>query len=195
MKYLIVVIMAIMMQACMWNFHEVQKGVLYRSNQPSMEDILEVVPKYGIKTILNLRGEKNGSEWYEEEKTAVQMASVILINISMSASKLPHRDAVRKLIEVFDTANYPIWIHCQGGADRTGEAVAIFMMEYLQKSKEYAMKQGLTWKKFHFKWRYPAKDYFIEELWQGREWAMNEYDPCVYEYPQKYYDKEQLCQY
>lgn len=38
------------------NFHEVVAGQLYRSNQPSNEELVRYTKDHGIKTVINLRG-------------------------------------------------------------------------------------------------------------------------------------------
>src|SRR3954454_9519239 len=47
------------------NFHAVVPGELYRSAQPTPELITDYHVKYGIKTVINLRGENVGSDWYD----------------------------------------------------------------------------------------------------------------------------------
>ena len=49
------------------NFHTVVPGELYRSAQPTAAMIAEYQQNYGIKTIVNLRGENIGSGWYDAE--------------------------------------------------------------------------------------------------------------------------------
>jgi protein tyrosine/serine phosphatase len=48
------------------NFHSVVAGALYRSAQPTTFDIARYQKTYGIKTIINLRGENRGSSWYDD---------------------------------------------------------------------------------------------------------------------------------
>ncbi len=163
------------------NFHEVDEGKLYRIAQPGKTDIERIHAEYGIKTILNLRGENEGERWYDVEKETAEKLGIKLINIGMKASRLPHKEDLIKLLDTFKTAERPILMHCQAGADRTGEASAIYAMEYLGKTKEEALEM-LTPRFLHIEKRYPAKRYFIKELWQGEEWARNDYDPCSGDY-------------
>lgn len=167
------------------NFHEVDKGQLYRSAQLSGKEFETAIKAVGIKTIINLRGANPSDKWYQEETAVAAEYGVEHIDIGMSARRLPHREDLIKLLDVFENAERPILIHCQGGADRTGEASAIYQMLYMGKSKKEALKM-LTLKYFHLKKRMPAKRYFIKELWQGEDWAHNEYDPCNSDY--SYYD-------
>lgn len=168
------------------NFHEVDKGKLFRSAQLDGKDFEKAIKVHGIKTIINLRGVSD-SDWYKEEMAAAKKHNVTHISIGMSAKRLPHKKDLIKLLESFESAERPILIHCQGGADRTGEASAIYQMLYMGKSKTDALKM-LTLRYFHIKERMPAKRYFIKDLWNGIEWVYNEYDPCKGDY--KYYNPQ-----
>lgn len=167
-------------------FYEVDRGRLYRAPQPSAADLEKYINEGGIKTVINLRGENPGKDWYDAEERVLKKYNVNLVNISMSAKRLPHRDDLVKLLDTFETAQRPILIHCQSGVDRTGEAAAIYQMLYMNKSKKEALEM-LGAEFFHIEQRMPAKKYFIRDLWQGEDWAREQYDPCVQNY--KYYDK------
>jgi hypothetical protein len=43
------------------NFHAVEEGVIYRSAQLSGDDFQNRIRTYGIRTIINLRGENSGT--------------------------------------------------------------------------------------------------------------------------------------
>ena len=92
----------------------------------------------------------------------------------MSAGRLPHREDLLKLLDIFETAPRPILIHCHGGADRTGEASAIYKLEYMAKTKKQALRQLTLWY-MHLKPRFPAKRYFIKDLYQGKDWVKSDY--------------------
>ena len=171
------------------NFHVVEDGKVYRSAQPPYEELISAHEMFGIKTVLNLRGGNRDNDWYLDEVRAVEETGMTLINIGMSARRLPHKEDLVQLLDVLENAEYPILIHCQAGADRTGEAVAIYMMEYMGKSKSEALKQALSFKTLHLEWRHPAKKYFIR-AWEGLDWAYNVYDPCEFG---EHYSKEEYC--
>ncbi len=173
------------------NFHVLEEGRAYRSAQPFLTDIKDVVEEYGVKTIINLRGAQPGEFEYEQEREIARALGVELENIGMSARRLPHEEDLKKLLRLFDEAEYPIWFHCQAGADRTGEAAAIYAMEHMGQSREEALEQ-LTPKFLHLESKRPAKRYFIREVYQGKEWAMTQYDPCAADY--EFYDKSEHCQ-
>mgnify|MGYP000055958669 CR=1 FL=1 len=55
---------------------------------------------------------------------------------------------------------------------------------------EEALKM-LTFKYHHLSWRMPAKRYFIDELWQGVDWAIESYKPCDTDW--KHYKRNEFC--
>ena len=42
-------------------------GELYRSGQITPQQLDDYTAKYGVKTVVNLRGDSQGSSWYEAE--------------------------------------------------------------------------------------------------------------------------------
>jgi len=74
--------------------------------------------KYGIKTIVNLRGENPGQSWYEDEKRVAQEEGVLFYSIAMSAVRMTTKQELAQLLNIYANAPRPIYIHCQGGADR-----------------------------------------------------------------------------
>lgn len=111
-----------------FNFHTVIPRELYRCAQPSEGDLERLVRDYGVRTVVNLRGRLDGADWYEEESRACQRLGVSNEVLTMSATRLPARHEVRRLIEILDRAERPIVLHCRQGADRTGLATAIAML-------------------------------------------------------------------
>ncbi|KKQ48362.1 MAG: Protein tyrosine/serine phosphatase [candidate division TM6 bacterium GW2011_GWF2_38_10] len=160
------------------NFHAVEPGVLYRSSQLSASMLSTIIKKYGIKTIVNLRGRNEHKAWWQTEQTIAQTHKVTFINIPMSAQHLPQKQHLITLLETYNTAPRPMLIHCYSGSDRTGEAAALWVLEQQKKGKHSALKQ-LSLRYGHIPRVYPAKRFFIK-LWQGIPWLNNEYDPLDY---------------
>jgi|JI10StandDraft_1071094.scaffolds.fasta_scaffold44145_4 protein tyrosine phosphatase (PTP) superfamily phosphohydrolase (DUF442 family) len=183
-KLLLLLSLPLLLISC--RFYEVDPGRLYRAPQPSEQDLEKYINENGIKTVVNLRGDGTGNTWYDNEERVLKKYNVKLVNIGMSAKRLPHKNDLIKLLDTFETAQRPILIHCRAGVDRTGEAAAIYEMLYMNKSKEEALDM-LSPKFGHFEQFMPAKLYFIRELWQGEDWARDIYDPCTQDF--KFYDK------
>ena len=160
------------------NFYEVDRGKLYRSKQLTASQINSYIKRYNIKTIINLRGSNPGLSWWEGEKAVARQNNVKHVDIAMRAVALPERDHIKKLITIFeDKTNYPIYVHCQGGADRTGLAAAVYKL--LKGSSKKEAKRELLPIYGHVANKLIggntfAMDKFID-MWQGRDWAMNKY--------------------
>jgi protein tyrosine phosphatase (PTP) superfamily phosphohydrolase (DUF442 family) len=160
------------------NFHTVERGALYRSRQLGPKKLTQYVKKYGIRTIVNLRGRNEFSSWWKKELSMADSLGVMFFNISMNSRVLTSKEDLIKLFTLYENAPKPILIHCFGGADRTGEAAALWVLDQQNKSKHKACKQFSMWFGY-FKSRRPAKKFLIK-LWKGRSWLENSYKPENY---------------
>jgi protein tyrosine/serine phosphatase len=109
------------------NFHPVVAGEVYRSSQPSANDIAEFQRQYGIKTIINLRGADNGRGWYDEEVAQAKELDINHIDFKMSAGRELTQSQAEELVALMRDVPKPLLIHCQAGADRTGLASALYL--------------------------------------------------------------------
>jgi protein tyrosine/serine phosphatase len=109
------------------NFHSVVAGALYRSAQPTTFDIARYQKTYGIKTIINLRGENRGSSWYDAEIAEAKQLGITHIDFRMSARRELTQVEAADLIGILKRAEKPVLIHCKAGADRTGLAAALYV--------------------------------------------------------------------
>ena len=128
-------------QAMVGNFHPVVPGEVYRSAQLGEGDIAEYKEDYGIRSVLNLRGENKGTDWYDDETAEAKAQGVKHINFRMSASHELTNEQALELIEVMRNAPKPMLIHCQAGADRTGLASAIYLAAIAKKGEWAAERQ------------------------------------------------------
>ena len=101
------------------NFGEVQSGRIYRSGQMPASALARTIRDYRIKTVLNLRG-ANQEAWYSAEKAATLGAGATQVDMSMSSCMWLSRAELRTILRTFDTAEFPMLIHCQWGSERTG---------------------------------------------------------------------------
>jgi protein tyrosine/serine phosphatase len=111
------------------NFHEVLPGRLYRSAQLSGERLGEEIDRYGIKTVINLRGENVGKAWYDDEVAATAAHGATHVNFGISARRDLTPEKTQQLLTLLKTAEQPILVHCMSGADRTGLASVIFLQQ------------------------------------------------------------------
>jgi protein tyrosine/serine phosphatase len=109
------------------NFHTVIAGTLYCSAQPSPEDIALWRQRYGIKTIVNLRGPNPAHDWYRNERAVARGLGIRLIDSRMSSKRETSATDVEELLAILSTAEAPVLIHCRSGVDRSGLAAAFYV--------------------------------------------------------------------
>ncbi|WP_414088379.1 dual specificity protein phosphatase family protein [Rhizobium sp. BR 314] len=109
------------------NFHPVIEGEVYRSSQPSAETIAQFQKQYGIKTIINLRGDNSGHHWYDNEVAEAKQLDINHIDFRMSSARELTQEQAEQLVAIMRDAPKPILIHCQAGSDRTGLASALYL--------------------------------------------------------------------
>lgn len=166
------------------NFHPIKEGHIYRSAQINHEPLEELIKKYEIKTIINLRGENKIHDWYKDEISICKKYSIKHYDIDFSAKKLPKKKELLKLFEAFDTAEYPLLLHCMSGADRTGLASVIYELQYEAKTLKESLKQLSFFRYGHLP--NDIDDFFklYEKFNKGRDlrtWVEEDYDKIKYE--------------
>jgi protein tyrosine phosphatase (PTP) superfamily phosphohydrolase (DUF442 family) len=167
------------------NFHEIDAGKFYRSAQLGKDEFEDIVHKYGIRTVINLRGHQPGEWWYDDEESELKRLHVRQEDIGFSTEQMQTKEDWTRYAELLKTAQRPILVHCRSGADRTGEATAVYMIDYMGKSRDEALKQ-LSVRYLHLPWFLPAKTLFVENYlgadWLTRAPSEGGYDPCAKEF-------------
>ncbi|MFN3442180.1 MAG: tyrosine-protein phosphatase, partial [Rhizobium rosettiformans] len=92
----------------------------------------------GIKTVINLRGENPGKDWYDDEIAATAAHGARHVDFGMSARKDLTAERTQELLSILKTAEQPILVHCMSGADRTGLASVIFLQQVAGVDEEEA---------------------------------------------------------
>lgn len=137
----LVTALALVAQVQLGNAHTVVEGELYRAGQPTAENLADYKKKFGIQSVLNLRGENASSPWYQEEVAASEALGVTHINFRMKAARELSDQQALELIEVMRRAPKPLLIHCNAGADRTGLAAALYLAAVKGEPEEVAENQ------------------------------------------------------
>ncbi|OFZ29045.1 MAG: hypothetical protein A2622_13210 [Bdellovibrionales bacterium RIFCSPHIGHO2_01_FULL_40_29] len=162
------------------NFAVVDEGKLYRSAQLTTEELADTIKKYGIKTVISLRGYPLQTRFYEQQDVALTRMKTDFVAIDMSDLYYPDEENLRRIFQVFEKGPFPILIHCRVGADRTGMVAALYQRAYMNKSLEEALEQ-LTFKYWHVPLFKPAMTGFVRKF-KDAHWAMNDYRICAPEF-------------
>lgn len=105
------------------NFREVVPDRIYRSGQPQPGQLKAWIHRYNLKTVVNLRGPQSPNAADEEAVAAATGAK--LIHVELSATRPMTRDGLVTVLEVLDTAEQPLLLHCESGIERSGLASAL----------------------------------------------------------------------
>jgi protein tyrosine/serine phosphatase len=106
------------------NSHEIAPGV-WRSFQPSPARI-EKWAKRGIRTVVNLRGDRPSAALFlEEEACAAQ--GLALVTFRVYSREAPSAETLNGLKRLFWSIEYPAVFHCKSGSDRVGLVGALYL--------------------------------------------------------------------
>jgi protein tyrosine/serine phosphatase len=106
------------------NLHEVYEGRLYRSAAPDAEALAELKTKLGIKTVVDLRGNRTHEE-RQDRAVLVQSLGMDYIPIPLLDNEAPDWRYVEAFLRLVQNQSvWPILVHCEGGRHRTGGLVA-----------------------------------------------------------------------
>lgn len=109
------------------NFAAVAPGRLYRCNHPTPQRLASLARQYGLRTLINLRGQtRNGSDALTRD-TAAKLG-LDFIDMALESRGAPQRDRILRLHDIYRTMRAPALMHCKSGADRAGLAAGLFVL-------------------------------------------------------------------
>jgi protein tyrosine/serine phosphatase len=120
------------------NFHQVSEN-LYRGGQPQRGG-LKKLSELGIKTVINLRG---ASEETRDEQVEAEASGMRYFNIPMSGLGRPTDEQMDRALAIIGAReNWPVFVHCQRGADRTGVVIAVYRILRENWTEEQAITEA-----------------------------------------------------
>lgn len=167
------------------NWGEIAPGV-FRSSQPSPGQ-LRRAKALGVRTVLNLRAERNCGAFVLEEEACAELG-LRLVNFQVRSRDVPARELIDELDRLFDELERPLLIHCKSGADRTGIVGALYQILKQDRPVEAAVRDQLSWRWGHVRHAKTGMlDYFFERYLTDtrsqpvpfRAWVAERYDPVA----------------
>lgn len=104
----------------------VQEGVLYRSGQPDDDQLRYLLARYGIRTVVNLRGAQPGEDWHDDERQICAERGVACADIPLGTPGETPEELTEFLRIATSPSSQPVLVHCESGSARTGFAVAAY---------------------------------------------------------------------
>jgi len=140
----------------------------YGGAQPASGGIRKLVV-LGIKTVVNLRG-SDGSERTEESE--VKDLGLRYYSVPMPGLSRPSDEQIARVMAIVDDQeNWPVFIHCKHGSDRTGTVIACYRISHDNWTGERAISEakhyGMSWVEFGM--RDYIADYYARQSRKGQK--------------------------
>jgi protein tyrosine/serine phosphatase len=119
-------------------FYVIQKGVLYRSQQPRGLQ-WGVLKRHRIKTVVDLRSREQGPADFDEEQRVCAEAGVRFVSIPVE-DLLPSEEQVEQFLMAV-AGGPPVLVHCELGRNRTGFMVAAYRVVFQDWSVQSAVEE------------------------------------------------------
>jgi tyrosine-protein phosphatase SIW14 len=108
------------------NLHTVTANIL-RGGRPTIQGLKILVQK-NVKTVIDIDDTPSAMA---NEKKYLSKTNVHYISIPINAFSTPSDADVKKIENLLnDSKNFPIYIHCKHGEDRTGLMIGLYRFEH-----------------------------------------------------------------
>lgn len=115
-------------------FDQVAEG-FYRGGQPGRQGF-DYLQQIGVKTVVNLREEN-------QEAEDVKALGLRYVHIPMSPWERVPESKIQAFFQVLrDPDGYPVFVHCERGADRTGFMVGVYRIAFQNWSADRAYQEA-----------------------------------------------------
>ena len=121
-------------------------GRVYRSSHPLPFRLRWLVKRYGIRTVVNLRGAA-ANRSTELSAAAARWLGIDHVFMAFESRGAPQRDRIVRFHEIYREMRFPALIHCKSGADRAGLAAGLVLL--FEGGTAAAAARQLTWRHGH----------------------------------------------
>lgn len=105
------------------HFGTVAEGVLYRCGQPTPDELAGLIDRYGLRTVVSLRGQREADDpdaWESDERAVCAAKGVEFVIIPCNHKNPPTRAQAEQFLGLCrDPQKRPVLVHCRLGQQRT----------------------------------------------------------------------------
>ena len=124
------------------NFQIVNDNVL-RGGQPTDEGISRLAQR-GVKTIIDLRLASEHS--IPHEKELVESNGMQFVSVPIRGMAAPTAEQLYGVLRILnDSKQWPVFVHCRRGADRTGTILACYRISHDNWNNQKALAEAKTY--------------------------------------------------
>ncbi len=124
------------------HFGTVAEGVLYRSGQPTPDELADLIRKLSLRTVVSLRGtrdDRDPDSWEQTERQVCQAHNVNFVALPCNHKNPPTAEQVRQFLDLArDSERQPVLVHCRLGQQRTLLFCALYRVHVDNLSPEEA---------------------------------------------------------
>jgi len=123
----------------------VEAGVLYRSGQPTPDELRQLIERHKLKTVVALRGSRHPKDpdaWENEEREICQRRGVDFVALPCNHKNPPTAEQLKRFLDLMrDNSRHPALIHCRIGQQRTGMFCALYRVHIQGVDPEEALQE------------------------------------------------------
>ena len=111
------------------NLHIVEEGRVYRTGRLPVKKFEETVERLKIRSLFRVICLHRGNrEYFKMLDLVCEKRGIRQFVVSLTHNRIPDKQRLAAILEVFDKAEYPLLIMCWRGADRSGLTSALYKM-------------------------------------------------------------------
>ena len=109
------------------NFGVVEPGRIYRSGQPTLDNLRAAHDTYGFRTIVHLGGDRPDDPQAIAERELAAELGATWLGVPLQGNGTGDPDVYVQVVDMMrDPDHHPILVHCGAGAQRTSAAVILY---------------------------------------------------------------------
>jgi len=128
------------------HFGVVKPGVLYRSAQPTAAGWRALKKEYGIRAVVDLRGDEPDKQWSILQRDFCKENGIKLVRVPIGPERLTDEEFKVLMGTLTDPNCQPALVHCELGKLRTGVVVAAYRIAVDGWSRERALAESRQYK-------------------------------------------------